>query len=83
MAKMTDKAPNGRSRDEAYSELEREWNLRSRCFPAWVKDGRLNRIDAADRRERLAAALFFVQDGLVEDDSPSAKEEVGQTKQSV
>jgi hypothetical protein len=46
-----------RSLDEAASELEREFNVRSRCFPRWIEDGRVNRIDAQDRLDRLATAL--------------------------
>lgn len=38
--------------DEAYREL----CVRQRCFPNWVKDGRLTRSDAQDRLERMQLA---------------------------
>lgn len=42
---------------EALDEVERELNVRSRCFPRWVQDGRVSRTDAKDRLDRLATAL--------------------------
>jgi hypothetical protein len=45
---------------EAVAEVQRELNVRERCFPRWVKDGRLNRIDALDRRDRLATAFIWL-----------------------
>lgn len=56
----SEKAPNGRSLREAYDELEREFNVRSRCFPKWIQEGRISRSDATDRLERHAAAMFFL-----------------------
>lgn len=52
---------NQRSLAEAIDEAEREFNVRARCFPGWVKDGRLTRTDAKDRLERLAAACYFLR----------------------
>lgn len=48
--------------EAALSELTRELNVRERCFPNWIADGRLNRIDAIDRRDRLATAFKLLQD---------------------
>lgn len=53
------KAPNGRSFEECHDELQREFNVRERCFPKWVQDGRLSKSDAKDRIERLGGALYF------------------------
>lgn len=49
-----------RSVEEAHSELEREFNVRMRCYDNWVKDGKMSRIDAQDRLDRLAAALNYL-----------------------
>lgn len=57
-----------RTVDEALSEVERELNVRSRCFPGWIKDGRVNRIDAQDRLDRLASA-FVVLSAVLELDA--------------
>jgi len=56
-----EKAPNGRTLREAYDELEREFNVRERCFPKWITEGRISRSDAKDRLERHAAGMFFLQ----------------------
>jgi len=50
-----------RSFDEALSEIEREANVRERCFPGWIEDGRINRIDAQDRFDRLITALMLLE----------------------
>lgn len=42
---------------EAVDEVERELNVRRRCFPRWVAEGRVSRTDAQDRIDRLATAL--------------------------
>lgn len=46
-----------RSGEEALDELQREFNVRARCFPRWVADGRVSRTDAQDRLDRLATAI--------------------------
>lgn len=51
-----------RSIEEATSEIERECNVRSRCFPRWIGEGRVNRIDAQDRLDRLASALVLLEE---------------------
>ena len=49
-----------RSLEEALSEVQREVQVRKRCFPRWVSEGKLTRIDAADRLERLEAAAEYL-----------------------
>ena len=49
-----------RSLEEALSEVQREVQVRERCYPRWVKEGKLTRIDAADRLERLRAACEYL-----------------------
>jgi len=50
-----------RSLEEAISEVLREIQVRQRCYPRWVQEGKLTRIDAADRLERLAAAADYLE----------------------
>lgn len=45
---------------EARDEVERELNVRRRCYPHWIKDGRLSRTEAADRMARMEAALVYL-----------------------
>lgn len=49
-----------RSLQEALDEAQREYNVRERCFPKWLKEGRITASDAKDRLERQAAACFFL-----------------------
>ncbi len=49
-----------RSLEEALSEVQREVQVRKRCYPRWVSEGKLTRIDAADRLERLEAASEYL-----------------------
>lgn len=63
-AKLADTTPRmaeGRSIDEALSEVERELNVRMKCFDRWVSEGRLSYIDAKDRLERLMRALQILE----------------------
>ena len=46
---------------EAADECERELNVRRRCFPRWVKDGRVSATDAQDRVDRLASAVEILR----------------------
>lgn len=46
-----------RGLDECLAELERELGVRSRCYAAWIEEGKLSRVDAADRFERLEGAV--------------------------
>ena len=62
-----------RSLEEAISEVLREIQIRQRCYPRWVNEGKLTRIDAADRLERLAAAADYLErsQALAETQMPS------------
>jgi len=53
---------NLRDLDEAMSELERELNIRMKCFDRWIAEGKLGWIDARDRVERLLSARLYLQD---------------------
>ena len=46
---------------EAVDECQRELNVRRRCFPRWVADGRVSATDAQDRVDRLATAIEHLQ----------------------
>lgn len=50
-----------RQSQEATDELQRELNVRARCFPRWVEDGRVSRTDAQDRLDRLASCLLLLE----------------------
>jgi hypothetical protein len=50
-----------RNAEEAVSELEREAQVRKRCFDRWVTDGRLSYTDARDRQERLLSAIGLLR----------------------
>ena len=52
------------TRDEALSELERECNVRKRCYDRWVTEGRLTAVDARDRLNRLLAAIHFLKEPI-------------------
>ena len=47
--------------DEALSELQREVNVRKRCYDRWVQEGRLTAVDARDRLDRIIAAIHFLE----------------------
>jgi hypothetical protein len=62
-----------RSLEEAIDEVYRECQVRLRCFPRWVEEGRVSRSDAKDRLQRLLKAqealkaLEVSQDGIPAD----------------
>lgn len=41
---------------EALDELHRELCVRKRCFPRWIREGRVSATDARDRIDRLQTA---------------------------
>ena len=49
-----------RTLEEAHSEVEREMQVRARCFDNWVRDGKMTSVDARDRFDRLATALEYI-----------------------
>jgi len=50
------------TRAEAIAEVERECNVRFKCFDRWVKDGKLGEVEARDRLQRLISAWHFLSD---------------------
>lgn len=50
-----------RSGDEALSELEREAHVRVRCYDRWISEGKVSRVDAWDRLERLLTAISVLR----------------------
>jgi hypothetical protein len=40
----------------ALGEVQRELQVRERCYPRWVEEGKMSRIDAKDRMERQIIA---------------------------
>jgi hypothetical protein len=54
-------ASNGtRTLEEAVSEVQREIEVRRRLYDRWVSEGKLSRVDAHDRLERLLTTLRFL-----------------------
>lgn len=54
-------APNGVGIEQALGEVERELAVRVKCFPRWISEGRMSKMDANDRLPRLEAAQYFLQ----------------------
>jgi hypothetical protein len=50
-----------RSFQEALDELAREIQVRERCFPKWINEGRVSNSDAKDRLQRLIKAAEVLQ----------------------
>jgi hypothetical protein len=46
--------------EPALGELQRELQVRERCYPRWVEEGKLSRIDAKDRLDRIINAVEFL-----------------------
>lgn len=46
--------------EEAGSELDREMSVRESCYKRWIADGKLSRIDAKDRWDRMLLAQQLV-----------------------
>ncbi len=64
-----------RSPSEALDEVARELAVRERCFPRWIKEGRISRTDAVDRLQRLTKAAFLLNESV--NPSPTTTEEQG------
>lgn len=78
--KLSSRAPGvNRTLGEAIDEVEREFNVRERCFPKWVQDGRLTKTDAKDRLERLGAACYFLR-ALLAGDVEGCLEAMGKSQ---
>ena len=50
-----------RTVEEAWSEVERELQVRARIYDAWVRDGKMTGIDAQDRFDRLATGCEYLK----------------------
>lgn len=48
--------------DEALSELEREAHVRMRCYDRWIQEGKVSRVDAWDRLERLLSGIKHLRE---------------------
>lgn len=65
----------GATPQQAYDEAMRELQVRERCFPRWVQDGKLSRTDARarlDAQARICAILAEAEGVLTAD--PTEKE---------
>lgn len=51
----------------AVDEIERELNVRLRCFPRWVSEGRVSRTDAQDRIDRLHTAYELLKGAVAKE----------------
>lgn len=60
MSEYTGSVNGKRSLEEAISELGRECDVRRRLYDRWISEGRLSRIEAHDRLERLLTALTML-----------------------
>jgi len=50
-----------RTLEEACSEVQREINVRRKCFDRWVAEGRITDTDARDRFERLTSSWHYLK----------------------
>ena len=48
--------------EPALGEVQRELQVRERCYPRWTEEGKMSRIDAKDRmaRQILAQEILFL-----------------------
>ena len=66
-----------RSLTEAVDELFRELQVRKRCFPKWVDEGRISRTDAQDRIARQESALAYLERLRDAESTPAAEPQEG------
>jgi len=59
--------------EEALNEISREVGLRERCFPGWVKDGKVTQTDAGDRLKRLTKAGEIIHWAMQQPGCPGAE----------
>jgi hypothetical protein len=67
---------------EAWSELERELQVRHRIFDKWVSDGKLAWADARDRYARLQRACTIVKRVLDLNDTPPSTQSESESQPS-
>jgi hypothetical protein len=58
---------------EALHECQRELQVRQRCYPRWVKEGKLTAFEADERANRLAAACQWLERYAEETAAQAAK----------
>jgi len=46
--------------EAALGECQREAQVRERCYPKWVAEGRVSKIDARDRELRIKNAVQII-----------------------
>lgn len=46
---------------QAIDECQREFNVRQRCFPGWIQNGKVSASDADDRLTRLGYAIVLLK----------------------
>lgn len=66
-----------RSLTEAIDEVFRELQVRKRCFPRWIEDGKISRTDAQDRIARQEAALAYLEALRDGGSTPAAEQQEG------
>lgn len=66
-----------RSLTEAIDEVFRELQVRKRCFPRWIEDGKISRTDAQDRIARQESALAYLETLKPADSTPAAEPQEG------
>ena len=66
-----------RSLTEAIDEVFRELQVRKRCFPRWIEDGKISRTDAQDRIARQESALAYLEALKPADSTPAAEPQEG------
>lgn len=60
MSAYTVRENGNRTLEEATSEIQRELDVRRRLYDRWISEGRISRVDAHDRLERMLAALMYL-----------------------
>ena len=66
-----------RSLTEAIDEVFRELQVRKRCFPKWVDEGKISRTDAEDRIARQESALAYLESLRPAESSPAPEPQEG------
>jgi hypothetical protein len=65
---------------QALDECQREFNVRARCFPRWVGDGRVSATDAQDRLDRMGTAVKLLEQMIAPPPTPAEKPKNGTAK---
>lgn len=66
-----------RSLTEAVDEIFRELQVRKRCFPRWIDEGKISRTDAQDRIARQESALAYLERLRDAESSPAPQQGEG------